>query len=246
MKGVFVTCLLGRYTAISGEYLGHRLVRLPGPRGWLLIALLIFEMLGAPLGWVAIARPCGDLIHFMTDRYLGGSIQESVWENLFTSFFTDLPLTLGLRISFDRLEKQQLAIVTILVIGTGNSHEDMGYLPDDPEGIRRLKRSLLPMRWVVGIGAIVLFLVTAAFMLSGAVVLYPLETQFKGWSLLTEQAHVWNNIHPTLVWVSITSASSPPSGARCRPCPKSTPALRRNSSPPYGPNTIGIICRLSG
>ena len=38
VKGVFVTYLVGRYTAISGEYIGHRLVRLPGPRGWLLIA----------------------------------------------------------------------------------------------------------------------------------------------------------------------------------------------------------------
>ena len=73
-------------------------------------------MLGAPLGWVAIARPCGDLIHFMTDRYLDGSIQESFWGNLFTSFFIVLALTLGLRISFDRLEKQQLVIGT--AIGT--------------------------------------------------------------------------------------------------------------------------------
>ena len=42
VKGVFVTYLLGRYTAISGEYIGHRLVRLPGPRGWLLIVLILF------------------------------------------------------------------------------------------------------------------------------------------------------------------------------------------------------------
>ena len=30
VKGVFVTYLLGRYTAVSGEHIGHRLVRLPG------------------------------------------------------------------------------------------------------------------------------------------------------------------------------------------------------------------------
>ena len=29
VKGVFVTYLLGRYTAVSGEHIGHRLVRLP-------------------------------------------------------------------------------------------------------------------------------------------------------------------------------------------------------------------------
>ena len=50
IKGGFVTYLLGRYTAISGEYIGHRLVRLPGPRGWLLLALIAFEMLGASAG----------------------------------------------------------------------------------------------------------------------------------------------------------------------------------------------------
>ena len=38
-------------------------------------------------------------------------------------------------------------------------------------------------------------------MLSGAVVLMPLQSQFEGWSLLTNQAHVWATIHPTLVWV---------------------------------------------
>ena len=41
VKGVFLTYLLGRYTAVSGEYLGHRLVRLPGPRGWLLLMIMI-------------------------------------------------------------------------------------------------------------------------------------------------------------------------------------------------------------
>ena len=55
VKGGFVTYLVGRYTAISGEYIGHRLVRLPGPRGWLLIAFILFEMFGAPLAWVPIA-----------------------------------------------------------------------------------------------------------------------------------------------------------------------------------------------
>ena len=50
-------------------------------------------------------------------------------------------------------------------------------------------------------GATVLFIVTAAFMVSGAAVLYPLQSRFEGWSLLTEQAHVWSNIHPSLVWV---------------------------------------------
>ena len=87
VKGIFVTYLLGRYTAVSGEYIGHRLVRLPGPRGWLLLALVVFEMVGAPLGWVPIAKPCGDLLHFLLRGELSASVSEPVWENIFTTCF---------------------------------------------------------------------------------------------------------------------------------------------------------------
>ena len=48
VKGIFVTYMLARYTAVSGEYIGHRLVHLPGPRGWLLILLVCFKMAIAP------------------------------------------------------------------------------------------------------------------------------------------------------------------------------------------------------
>ena len=284
VKGVFVTYLLGRYTAFSGEHIGHRLVRLPGPRGWLLLMLLILEMLGAPLAWVPIAKPCGDLFHFLFQDALSGTFSEPVWENILTCCFIALALALGMRLSFERLEKQQIIICCILVVGTiigtlmvrpslgatvagslsfghlppfppwapedtvrhplltmattfgyvGGSvvsyivyanwiglhrwglnshsrieairdyaftHDEIDYLPDAPEQVSRLRQLVAPMRWDVGMGAIVLFIVTAAFMLSGAVVLYPLQTQFEGWSLLTNQAHVWANIHPSLVWV---------------------------------------------
>ena len=56
VKGVFFTYLIGRYTAVSGELIGHRLVRLPGPRGWLLLTILLFEMIGAPLAWVPVLQ----------------------------------------------------------------------------------------------------------------------------------------------------------------------------------------------
>ena len=39
VKGIFATCLLGSYAAGSGEHVGHRLVRLAGARGWLLLAI---------------------------------------------------------------------------------------------------------------------------------------------------------------------------------------------------------------
>ncbi len=100
VKGVFVTYLIGRYTAISGEYIGHRLVRLPGPRGWLLLALVASEMLGAPLAWVPIAKPCGDLFHFLFQGVLPAWVSEPVWENIITSCFIAVALTLGLRLSF--------------------------------------------------------------------------------------------------------------------------------------------------
>ena len=284
VKGVFVTYLLGRYTAVSGEYIGHRLVRLPGPRGWLLIAIVLMEMIGAPLAWVPIAKPCGDLFHFFLSGMLPTSISEVTYENIITCCFIGLALGFGLRLSFEKLEKQQLIICTILVVGTiigtlmvrpdlgkafigslsfgrlpefpewtpqdtvqnplltmatafayvGGSvmgyivyanwvgihrwgmtghqkieairrhafaHDKIDYLPDDPEQVTRLRKIVAPLRWDVGMGAIVLFIVTAAFMLSGAAVLYPKESEFKGWSLLTEQRHVWSEIHDKLIWV---------------------------------------------
>jgi hypothetical protein len=75
------------------------------------------------------------------------------------------------------------------------------YLPEDAEQVGRMRRLLTPLRWDVSMGAVVLFVVTAAFMMSGAAVLYPLQTRFEGWSLLTNQAHIWAAIHPALVWI---------------------------------------------
>ena len=284
VKGIFVTYLLGRYTAISGEYIGHRIVRMPGPRGWLLVVILIVEMFAAPMGWVAISKPCGDLFHFVLRGVLSPSISENIWENAIASCFIGLALGLSLRLSYARLEKQQLAICAILVVGTiagtlmvrpdflqalagtfsfgklpefppwasedaikhpmltmatafgyvggsvmsyavyahwvglhrwgltdhgdieairrhASARDRIDYLPDDPDQVRRLRRLCSPLRWDVSMGALVLFIVTAAFMLSGAAVLFPLQTRFEGWSLLTNQAHVWSNIHSSLVWI---------------------------------------------
>ena len=281
VKGVFVTYLIGRYTAVSGEPIGHRLVQLPGPRGWFLLLLVALEMSCAPMAWVAIAKPCGNLVH-----YLAGPSGSSpvLWQNAGTSLFILLALALGLRLSFSRLEKQQILICLILVagtaLGTAIVRPDLGaalagslsfghlpelppwapeaaranpllmmattfgyvgggvfiylaysswvglhrwgltdhprieairgqalsggrveHLPGDAESVRRLRLLTSPVRWDVGAGAVVLFVVTAAFMLSGAAVLFPLQTRFDGWGLLTEQAHVWRAIHPSLVWI---------------------------------------------
>lgn len=274
VKAVFVTYLLGRYTAVSGEYIGNRLAKLPGPRGWLLIAIVIFEMVGAPLAWVPIGKPCGALLHFLLRDALPTGISQPVWENLITSCFITLALLFGLRISFEKLEKQQLIICAILVVGTiigtlmvrpdfgkalvgslrfghlpefpewapqdavenplltmatafgyvggsvmgyivyanwvsihrwgmtghpdikaiqarASNRDRIDYLPEQPEKVSQLRKILAPLRWDIGMGAIVLFIVTGAFMISGAAVLYGTESTFEGWSLLTDQANVW-------------------------------------------------------
>ena len=284
-KSIFVTYLVGRYTAVSGEYIGHRLVHLPGPRGWLLITLIVLELSVAPLAWVAISKPCGDLVHHLFLAPAEGvDAAEKLWENGISTLFIAVAMLFGIRLSFERLERQQLAICGILVIGTMvgtlmvrpdfvqallgsfglkgmpdfpswapadaieyplltlatafgyvgggvftylaysnwvglhrwglTGHDDIDrirehafnsseidYLPEDEEQVSRLRQLIAPLRWDVGLGAIVLFLVSAAFLISGAAVLMPLQTHFQGWSLLTNQAHVWANIHPTLVWI---------------------------------------------
>jgi hypothetical protein len=81
------------------------------------------------------------------------------------------------------------------------------YLPNERREAARMRRLVAPLRWDVALGAMVLFIVSASFMLAGAAVLYPrLESRelagvFGGWSLLTDQAQIWQSIHPALVWV---------------------------------------------
>ncbi len=81
------------------------------------------------------------------------------------------------------------------------------YLPNDRREAVRMRRLVAPLRWDAALGAMVLFIVSASFMLAGAAVLYPrLESRelvgvFEGWGLLTDQAQIWQSIHPALVWV---------------------------------------------
>lgn len=309
VKGICVTYLLGRYSAVSGEMIGSRLVRLPGPRGWLLFAIIALELAAAGPLWAAIARPSGDLLYYLLDRIVSlashGStataaatgpaailfgIAAPTWHSLLATAFILLALGLGTGVSLASLERQQVIICSVLVVGTivgtlmvwpnfaaallGCLHvghvpevprwapadvrqqplltmtttfgyvggsvmcyiayanwvgihrwglcghgqieairrraavgNPADYLPDDPREAARLRRLVAPLRWDVGLGALVLFIVSGAFMLAGAAVLYPrlrdgeLTSVFEGWSLLTDQASIWTNIHPALVWV---------------------------------------------
>jgi hypothetical protein len=282
---------------VSGERIGQRLVRLPGPRGWLLLAIIFLELSAAGPLWAAIARPSGELIHYVLTDFASpeatGTLvaDASIWKAIFGTTFIGVALLLGLGQTFAILEKQQVFICVVLVLGTiagtlmvrpdfaaafagmlnfghipadvpawaptaardnwvlsvvttfgyvGGSvmtyiayanfvgvhrwglcaHQDIDairrraaagmpgdYLTNDALDAKRLRRLLLPLKCDAGMGAFVLWIVSSAFMIAGAAVLLPrlasgeLSDVFNGWSLLTDQGHIWQSIHPSLVWV---------------------------------------------
>tara|TARA_R110002095_G_scaffold204266_2_gene186858 strand:- start:2745 stop:4223 length:1479 start_codon:yes stop_codon:yes gene_type:complete len=284
VKGIFVTYLTGRYTAVTGQRIGHRLVMLPGPRGWLLLGVVIAEVGLVSMGLTAVAKPCGNLITFLLYDSLPGQLNFGVWENLWTCIILTTALLIGLLSSFHSLERQQVVICGVLVTGTIaatiivqpdvwglltgavsfgsmpaapewapsaarrtyglnlvtifgyvggglsgylaysswismegwgiNSHAEIKkirqradsgtrikYLPDDPEQARRMRALLMPLRWDVGMGALVLFIVTATFLAAGATVLFPRQEAVGGnaWELLTKQAYIWRQVSQSLV-----------------------------------------------
>jgi Mn2+/Fe2+ NRAMP family transporter len=289
-KGVCVTYFLGRYTAISGETPGARLVKLPGPRGWLLVAFIFLELAAAPALWAAIALPSGELLGYLT---LGAeadpAVRQLATRAIATSFIA-VALLLSFASNYRFLERQQLIICGILVLGTivgtlmvrpdyalalrglfdfGNipqvpptapesfrlnawpllavtfgyvggsvmtylvypdfislhgwgmtghpqwdeiraraaAGQPGDYLPTTPQDVCTIRHSAAPVRWDVACGALVLLVVTASFLMSGAAVLFPRREAgealgaFDGWHLLTDQASIWSAIHPVLVWV---------------------------------------------
>jgi hypothetical protein len=208
---------------------------------------------------------------------------EAMWENLVTTVFLGLAVGLSLLTSYSFLEKQQIIICGILVLGTvlatilvwpsvsgmlfgtlsighlpgaprgappaakndyflnlftvfgyvggtmsayfayaswvglrgwgltghpdvervdkDNGTTNISYLKDDPVEAQRMRILLSPLKWDVAMGAIVLFVVTAAFMIAGAVVLYPNQMILPGnaWDLLTKQSSIWAQINGALV-----------------------------------------------
>ncbi len=128
VKGLCVTYLLGRYTAVSGEFFGPRVVRMPGPRGWLLLTIIVLELVAAGPLWAAIARPSGDLMYYLLERIIALSghplsseplgFAADTWKSLFASLFILAAIALGAGISFAGLERQQIIICGILVLGT--------------------------------------------------------------------------------------------------------------------------------
>lgn len=118
VKGVFVTYLCGRYTAVTGQRIGHRLMMLPGPRGWLLLVVAVAEVGLIRMGLTAVAKPCGNLITFLCYDSLPGNLSFGTWENLWTNIIFAAALSLGLLSSFCALQRQQIFICGVLVLGT--------------------------------------------------------------------------------------------------------------------------------
>ena len=70
-------------------------------------------------------------------------------------------------------------------------------------------RGLGPLRWDVGFNAILVLVVTGAFMIAGAAILRPLQRIPDGFNLLAEQAHIFAQISPLmtpLYYVTILTA----------------------------------------
>ena len=284
VKGVFVTYLMGRYTAITGQSFCHRLAALPGPRGWLLLACVLAELSVLSMGLTTVAKPCGNLLAYLQSEPYRLGFSFAAWENLWSTVLLALAFVVSQLSTFRLMERQQIVICGLLVLGTvisvflvrpdlgqlawgalrfGNlpaappwapvaaredyvlnlvtvfayiggglsgylaysnwillrgwglasqvdaeelrlrhgASSEVRYLPTAPEQVARLHRLRTPLYWDVGLGALVLFVVTAAFMASGAAILYPRQMAIGGneWELLTRQATIWQQIHSSLV-----------------------------------------------
>ena len=112
-KSLLTLYLLGRYSAVSGEAVADRLIELPGPRGWLLWILLILEGLVAPLVFVVIAVPCGQLMSNIL-----ASIGVMISYKWLALGFVSLAILVGMTQSYQTLERSQIVVCLILLVGT--------------------------------------------------------------------------------------------------------------------------------
>ena len=112
-KSFLTLYLLGRYSAVSGEAVADRLIELPGPRGWLLWILLILEGLVAPLVFVVIAVPCGQLMSNIL-----ASIGVMISYKWLALGFVSLAIIVGMTQSYQTLERSQIVVCLILLVGT--------------------------------------------------------------------------------------------------------------------------------
>ena len=112
-KSFLTLYLLGRYAAMSGEAVADRLVDFPGPRGWVLWTVLVLEALVAPLVFVVIAVPCGQLMSQVLSA--AGVTISYKWLAL---SFVSLAIAVGMIQRYGTLEKSQMIVCFVLFVGT--------------------------------------------------------------------------------------------------------------------------------
>lgn len=143
-KSFLTLYMLGRYSAVSGQSVIEKLVDFPGPRGWLLWVILTLETLVAPLVFVVIAVPCGRIMSQVLSSW-GVSLSYE-W---LAMIFVSLAIGVGMIQQYETLEKSQLIVCLILLVGTvtatilvGPDLKEIakgffrfGYLPSYPEWV---------------------------------------------------------------------------------------------------------------
>jgi len=112
-KSLLTLYMLGRYSAVSGQSVIEKLVDFPGPRGWLLWVILSLETLVAPLVFVVIAVPCGRILSQVLSSW-GVSLSYE-W---LAMIFVSLAIGVGMIQQYETLEKSQLIVCLILLVGT--------------------------------------------------------------------------------------------------------------------------------
>ena len=112
-KSFLTLYMIGRYAAVSGRAVADKLVEFPGPRGWLLWVILLLELIVAPLVFVVIAVPCGRVISQLLTTF--GIFFSYKWLAL---VFISLAVGIGMTQKYGTLEKSQMVVCLVLLLGT--------------------------------------------------------------------------------------------------------------------------------
>ena len=153
-KSLLTLYMLGRYSAVSGQSVIEKLVDFPGPRGWLLWVILSLETLVAPLVFVVIAVPCSRIMSQALS-----SLGVPVSYEWLAMIFISLAIGVGMIQHYETLEKSQLIVCLILLLGTvtatifvGPDFKEIakgffrfGYFPSYPEWVPSQVSSRSPL-----------------------------------------------------------------------------------------------------
>lgn len=263
-KSFFLLYFLGRYAALSGDGIARRLVGFPGPRGWLLVFILLADLVPAGAVFGAIASPCGALLASMLGgdpRYWGiALVILAIGVAMFQRYATleaqqvlVCLVLLGCVVASTLMIGPDLAKLAAGLVGLSGlprvpdwaeaafagrpmplelttvfgyaGNVAMGYLvyaefvrvkgwgvhrgtrplpppaelPTDPGNLRRARLGLAPMLADLVITATLIFGVTGAFLVAGAVVLHPRGVMPMGFDLLSKQALIFESVSPLLI-----------------------------------------------